>query len=108
MELFDKVKEGIKKLDFDYSYKIDGEDSYISDYEEAVIEIDGKELIFIYEVEIYVKHQYDEGDWWTPPSSDCEITDVKVTFIGEFSEEIEFTEEEKEILDGIVEDSIYI
>lgn len=52
--------------------------SYSSDDQYIIFKSNGVEMYVNFELCISGYYTYDAGDYWTPPSSDTEITDVEI------------------------------
>ena len=52
--------------------------SYSSDDQYIMFKSNGIEMCVNFELSISGYSTYDSGDYWTPPSSDTEITDVEI------------------------------
>lgn len=55
------------------------EGSYSSDDQYIIFKSNGIEMCVNFELSIRGYYTYDAGDYWTPPSSETEITDVEIT-----------------------------
>jgi hypothetical protein len=51
---------------------------YSSDDQYIIFKSNGIEMCVNFELSVTGYYIYDEGDYWTPPSSDSEITDVEI------------------------------
>lgn len=71
-------------------------------------EVDGLDLVIVYDLDVSGRIEYDPGDYYTPPYSDCEITDetIDVTEVTLDDYNIELTKELKTLFSEVVKKNL--
>jgi len=70
--------------------------------------VDGLDLVIVYDLDVSGRIEYDPGDYYTPPYSDCEITDetIDVTEVTLDDYNIELTKELKTLFSEVVKKNL--
>ncbi len=73
-----------------------------------MFEVDGLDLVISYDLEVSGRIEYDPGDYYTPPYSDCEITNesIDVTEVTLDDYNIELTKELKQLFSEVVKKNL--
>jgi hypothetical protein len=71
-------------------------------------EVDGLDLVIVYDLEVSGRIDYDPGDYYTPPYSDCEITyeSIDVTEVTLDDYEIELTKELRDLFSEVIKKNL--
>jgi hypothetical protein len=71
-------------------------------------EVDGLDLVISYDLEVSGRIEYDPGDYYNPPYSDCEITDetIDVTEVTLDDYNIELTKELKKLFSEVIKKNL--
>jgi hypothetical protein len=71
-------------------------------------EVDGLDLVIVYDLDVSGRIEYDPGDYYTPPYSDCEITNesIDVTEVTLDDYNIELTKELKQLFSEVVKKNL--
>ena len=71
-------------------------------------EVDGLDLVIVYDLDVSGRIEYDPGDYYTPPYSDCEITNesIDVTEVTLDDYNIELTKELKKLFSEVVKKNL--
>lgn len=71
-------------------------------------EVDGLDLVIVYDLDVSGRIEYDPGDYYTPPYSDCEITDetIDVTEVTLDDYNIELTKELKKLFSEVIKKNL--
>ncbi len=71
-------------------------------------EVDGLDLVIVYDLDVSGRIEYDPGDYYTPPYSDCEITDetIDVTEVTLDDYNIELTKELKQLFSEVIKKNL--
>lgn len=85
------------------------EGSYSSDDQYVIFKSNGVEMCVNFKLSIRGYYTYDSGDYWTPPSSETEITDVEITISSVLIDdeyELSLDKETLRLLEGKIESLI--
>lgn len=86
----------------------ENEGHFIRESEFMIFEVDGLDLVITYDLEVSGRIDYDPGDYYTPPYSDCEITheDIDVTEVTLDDYNIELTKELKSLFSEVIKKNL--
>ena len=86
----------------------ENEGHFIRESEFMAFEVDGLDLVIVYDLEVSGRVDYDPGDYWTPPYSDCEITneDIDVTEVMLDDYNIELTKELRQLFSEVIKKNL--
>lgn len=107
-----KIKEPV---DFDCKKSEDWEElicenegRFIRESEFMSFEVDGFNLVITYDLSVSGRIEYDPGDYYNPPYSDCEITyeDIDVTEVTLDDYNIELTKELKSLFSEVIKKNL--
>lgn len=90
----------------DLIYENEGHFSRESEF--MSFDINGVNLTIVYDLEVSGRVEYDPGDYWTPPYSDCKITDetIDVTEVTLDDYEIELTKELRYLFSEVIKKNL--
>jgi hypothetical protein len=86
----------------------ENEGHFSSESEFMLFEVNGLDLVIIYDLDVSGRVDYDPGDYWNPPYSDFEITDetINVTEVTLDDYNIELTKELKELFSEVIKKNL--
>ena len=86
----------------------ENEGHFIRECEFMIFEVDGLDLVITYDLSVSGRIEYDPGDYYTPPYSDCEITyeDIDVTEVTLDDYNIELTKELKMLFSEVIKKNL--
>ena len=105
----------LKLTDGDYTKAEDWEElicenegRFSREGEFMAFEVDGLDLVIVYDLDVSGRIEYDPGDYYTPPYSDCEITDetIDVTEVTLDDYNIELTKELKKLFSEVIKKNL--
>ena len=102
------VDSDCKKSDEWEELICENEGRFIRESEFMAFEVDGLDLVITYDLEVSGRIEYDPGDYYTPPYSDCEITneDIDVTEVTLDDYNIELTKELKSLFSEVIKKNL--
>lgn len=84
------------------------EGSFTSDCQYMAFDCDGIEVVVDFELSICGSVHYDRGDYWTPPSSEVEVSSVDITITSLYIDEweVELNSGLKKTLEKVVKTNL--